>query len=115
MIDHLIDSVGDSSEAAAVEIRRWGAGMGDGPGPCGHRDVPFSVKVEGPATSIEPILPYATGKTFLNFMPDPGKEGSGGQAVAVRRPPVLLDEPLVLVAFVGHSVIEQVFADLIDG
>lgn len=78
VIDSVIDSVGDAGEAAAVEIRHWGGAMadsGNGAGPAGHRDVPFSVKVEGPAASIEPILPYATGKTFLNFMPDPTRTG----------------------------------------
>lgn len=85
VIDGVIDSVGDAGEAAAVEIRRWGAAMADGPGPCGRRDVPFSVKVEGPATSIEPILPYATGKTFLNFMPDPTRTADAFTKSDLRR------------------------------
>jgi hypothetical protein len=47
--------------------------MSAGQGPVGHRDVPFSLKVEGPVEAVEPILPYATGGTFLNFMPDPAR------------------------------------------
>jgi len=74
----------------AIEVRHWGGAManpGDDGGPCGHRDVPFSVvstamaadrdgypaakaATEAVAARLEP---YATGGTFLNFLGDPAR------------------------------------------
>jgi FAD/FMN-containing dehydrogenase len=57
-------------DAAAVEVRRWGGAMARPGGPVGHRDVPFSLTIEGDATAVRP---YATGGTFLNFVRDPAR------------------------------------------
>ena len=62
------------SPASAVEIRHWGGAMakpaGDA-GPVGHRDVPFSIIVDGPADVAAALRPYATGGSFLNFLHAP--------------------------------------------
>ncbi|GAB3445481.1 FAD-binding oxidoreductase [Actinophytocola sediminis] len=60
--------------ANAVEVRLWGGALARpdaGAGPIGHRDVPFSVVVDGPAEAAAPIAAHATGGTFLNWLPDP--------------------------------------------
>ncbi len=62
--------------ANAVEVRHWGgapARAGAGAGPVGHRDVPFSVVVDGPAEAARPIAAHATGGVFLNFLHDPAR------------------------------------------
>jgi FAD/FMN-containing dehydrogenase len=56
--------------AEAVEVRRWGGAMARSGGPVGHRDVPFSMTIEGDAGAVRP---YATGGTFLNFLRDPAR------------------------------------------
>ena len=42
-------------------------------GPVGHRDVPYSIIVDGPAEAAAPIARHATGGTFLNFLKDPAR------------------------------------------
>ena len=42
-------------------------------GPIGHRHVPLSVIVEGPAETAEPLAAYSTGGSFLNFLRDPSR------------------------------------------
>jgi FAD/FMN-containing dehydrogenase len=62
--------------AANVEVRRWGGAIARpaaGAGPVGHRDVPFSVVVDGPADVVAPVLAHATGGSFLNWLPDPAR------------------------------------------
>jgi FAD/FMN-containing dehydrogenase len=70
--DDVIDTVlAVAGEAAAVEVRHWGGAMArptPDAGPAGHRDVPFSITVDGPA---EPLWQHATGGSFLNFLHDP--------------------------------------------
>jgi FAD/FMN-containing dehydrogenase len=71
-ITALVAAVTDEVAVPAneVEVRRWGGAIGDagpGTGPAGHRDVPFAVTIEGPFESAEPVRPYATGGSFLNF------------------------------------------------
>jgi FAD/FMN-containing dehydrogenase len=86
--DAVLDVVADPDGTTAVELRQWGGAManaGADGGPCGHRDVPYSVV----STAIAPdrdgydaaraataevadrVRPYATGTTFLNFVGDP--------------------------------------------
>jgi FAD/FMN-containing dehydrogenase len=63
-----IDAV--RGDANAVEVRHWGGAMANpDAGPVGHRDVPFSVVVDGPAEG--PVDANATGGTFLNWLHDP--------------------------------------------
>jgi FAD/FMN-containing dehydrogenase len=57
--------------AAAVEVKRWGAAIGRGTTPAGHRHVPFSVTVDG--EDIRPLAPHVTGGSFLNFLKDPAR------------------------------------------
>jgi len=54
--------------ADAVEVKRWGGAIARGLTPAGHRQVPFSVTVDG--DDIGPLAPYATGGSFLNFLKD---------------------------------------------
>ncbi|TWP54041.1 FAD-binding oxidoreductase [Lentzea tibetensis] len=73
--DELVDTViGVASAANAVEVRYWGGAMARpaaGAGPVGHRDVPFSVTVDGPESAASSLWPHATGGSFLNFLHDP--------------------------------------------
>jgi FAD/FMN-containing dehydrogenase len=60
-------------DANAVEVRHWGGALSrpaPGAGP-GHRDVPFSVVVDGPADPT--ITAHATGGAFLNWLHDPAR------------------------------------------
>lgn len=57
--------------ANAVEVRLWGGALarpGVDAGPIGHRDVPFSVMIDGPADPV--ISAHATGGSFLNWLHD---------------------------------------------
>jgi len=63
-------------EANAVEIRHWGGAMSRpaaDAGPVGHRDVPFSIIVDGPSDVADQLRPYGTGGSFLNFLADPSQ------------------------------------------
>jgi FAD/FMN-containing dehydrogenase len=77
VIEHLVDAVRQpGSRVGAVEVRHWGGAMSrptPGAGPVGHRSVPLSVIVEGPAETAEALAPYATGGSFLNFLRDPSR------------------------------------------
>jgi hypothetical protein len=42
-------------------------------GPVGHRDVPYSITVDGPSEAAAPLAGHATGATFLNFLKDPAR------------------------------------------
>jgi FAD/FMN-containing dehydrogenase len=86
--DAVLDVVADpDGPAMAVELRHWGGAMarpGDGAGPIGHRDVPYSVSVTAMAPDREQwpaaraaveevcvsLRPHATGGSFLNFLGD---------------------------------------------
>lgn len=68
------------SDANAVEVRYWGGALarpgsdtGTDAGPVGHRDVPFSVAVDGRAEAAAPIAAHATGGSFLNWLHDPSR------------------------------------------
>jgi FAD/FMN-containing dehydrogenase len=72
LIDTAIETV-MTGAADAVDVRLWGGAMarrGAGAGPAGHRDVPFSVTVDGPAQAAAPLARHATGGSFLNFLRD---------------------------------------------
>jgi FAD/FMN-containing dehydrogenase len=72
VIDTAIETVMVGA-ANAVEVRLWGGAMarrGAGAGPAAHRDVPFSITVDGPAEANAPLARYATGGSFLNFLKD---------------------------------------------
>jgi FAD/FMN-containing dehydrogenase len=89
--DAVLDVVADpDGPAAAIEVRHWGGAMasaGADAGPCGHRDVPFSVVTNAIAADRDGwpaakaatqavaarLAPYATGGTFLNFLGDPAR------------------------------------------
>jgi FAD/FMN-containing dehydrogenase len=73
--DPLIAAVA-ASRAAGIEVRHWGGAMarpGAGAGPVGHRDVPFSLTVDGSPEDASPLEAYATGGSFLNFLHDTSK------------------------------------------
>jgi FAD/FMN-containing dehydrogenase len=59
--------------ANTVEVRRWGGAITRPGGPIGHRDVPFSVVVDGPAEAAAPVVAHATGGSFLNWLHDPAR------------------------------------------
>jgi FAD/FMN-containing dehydrogenase len=70
MIDALVGAV-RSGSVTAVEVKHWGGAMArpaEDAGPVGHRDVPFSLTING---SADATRPYATGGSFLNFLHDP--------------------------------------------
>jgi hypothetical protein len=77
VIEYAVDAVRrPGSRVGAVEVRHWGGAMtrpAADSGPIGHRHVPLSVIVEGPPESAEPLAPYATSGTFLNFLRDPSR------------------------------------------
>jgi Berberine and berberine like len=54
--------------AAAVEVKRWGGAIARGATPAGHRQVPFSVTVDG--EDVRALEPHVTGGSFLNFLKD---------------------------------------------
>jgi FAD/FMN-containing dehydrogenase len=57
-----------AERADAVEVKRWGGAIARGTTPAGHRQVPFSVTVDG--QDIAPLAPHVTGGSFLNFLKD---------------------------------------------
>ena len=60
-----------AATADAIEVKRWGGAIARGRTPAGHRQVPFSVTVDG--DDIGPLAPHVTGGTFLNFLKDPSR------------------------------------------
>lgn len=92
VIDAAVDAVSrEDSPAAAVEVRHWGGAIarpsagGVENGPVGHRDVPFSITVDGPAEAAAPLAAHATGGSFLNFLHDPARTHSAYTARDYRR------------------------------
>jgi len=73
LIAAAVDSVRRPVGADALEVRLWGGAIsspGPGAGPVGHRDVPFSIAVEGGPDVMASLRPYSTGGSFLNFLGD---------------------------------------------
>jgi FAD/FMN-containing dehydrogenase len=86
MIEAAIDAV--HGDAAAVEVRPWGGAIarpGEDAGPISHRDVPFTVAVDGPPESAAGIAAHATGGSFLNALPDPSRVHSAYTATDYAR------------------------------
>ena len=54
-----------------VEVKRWGGAITRGDSPAGHRNVPFSVTVDG--EDLSALRPHVTGGSFLNFLKDPSR------------------------------------------
>jgi FAD/FMN-containing dehydrogenase len=57
-----------------VEVKQWGGAIAqpahDDPGPVGHRDARFVMKIAAPAPAAAAITASATGGAFLNFLHD---------------------------------------------
>jgi FAD/FMN-containing dehydrogenase len=90
--------------ASAVEVKRWGGAIARGNTPAGHRQVPFSVTVDG--ESIGPLASHVTGGSFLNFLKDTSRTSDAYTAADFAR---LLDlkrayDPDNLFG-VGHSIV----------
>jgi FAD/FMN-containing dehydrogenase len=89
--DDVLDIVlAADSPVSMMEVRQWGGAIarpGADPGPCGYRDVPFSVvagaMVMNPAdygaavdaldAVVAQLRPHSTGKTFVNFLGESGR------------------------------------------
>jgi FAD/FMN-containing dehydrogenase len=59
--------------ANAIEVRHWGGALARADadaGPVGHRGIPFSMTIDGPAEAVAPLARFATGGSFLNFLQD---------------------------------------------
>ncbi|XRQ11196.1 FAD-binding oxidoreductase [Actinomadura welshii] len=85
--DPLIAAIADSA-APAIEVRHWGGAMSRPPadaGPVGHRDVPYSLTIDGTASDAAPLLPYSTGGSFLNFLHDTSRTATAYTAENHRR------------------------------
>jgi FAD/FMN-containing dehydrogenase len=79
-----VDAILHTAEtAAAVEIKRWGGAIARGNTPAGHRQVPFSVTVDG--EDIGPLRPHVTGGSFLNFLKDPSRTRDAYSAADLAR------------------------------
>ena len=77
--DAVIATLAELGRPNALEVRRWGGAMaaaGPDAGPVGHRDIPFSVTVDGSPEAPAPIAPHATGGSFLNFLHDTARTRS---------------------------------------
>ena len=80
--DALIDTAVETimvGAANAIDVRLWGGAIarrGTGAGPAGHRDVPFSITVDGPPEAAAPLALHATGGSFLNFLKDAARTES---------------------------------------
>jgi FAD/FMN-containing dehydrogenase len=79
LFDELSDrAIAAAAEAVAgggadeIEVRTWGGATAcsEGNGPVGHRDVPFSMTIAGPAEAAAPLAAHATSGSFVNFLHD---------------------------------------------
>jgi FAD/FMN-containing dehydrogenase len=74
LIKTAVDSVIAEDAASSLEFRHWGGATARpavGAGPVGHRDVPFSIKIDGGPEVVASLSEPATGGKFLNFLADP--------------------------------------------
>ena len=76
-------AVDATARANAVELRHWGGAMRRGTGPVGHREVPFSITVDGAPEAT--LARHATGGSFLNFLQDPSRTHTAYTADDYRR------------------------------
>jgi FAD/FMN-containing dehydrogenase len=100
-----VDAVLRTAEtAAAVEVKRWGGAIARGSTPAGHRQVPFSVTVDG--EDVAPLEPHVTGGSFLNFLKDASRTRDAYTAADLAR---LLELKRAYdpdnVFGVGHSIV----------
>jgi FAD/FMN-containing dehydrogenase len=72
-----------AESAGAVEVKRWGGAIARGTTPAGHRQVPFSVTVDG--QDIAPLAPHVTGGSFLNFLKDTSRTHDAYSAADLAR------------------------------
>ncbi|MFB4311939.1 FAD-binding oxidoreductase [Actinomadura sp. GTD37] len=82
--DALIAAI-TACDASGIELRQWGGAMArpaPDAGPVGHRDVPFSLTIDGPDDAL---APYATGGSFLNFLHDPSRTATAYTPGDLRR------------------------------
>ena len=87
VIDRAVETVMVGA-ADAIDFRLWGGAMarrGADHGPVGHRDVPFSITVDGPREAAAPLAEHATGGTFLNFLHDPARTADAYTAASWER------------------------------
>jgi FAD/FMN-containing dehydrogenase len=92
---HLYDDLPDAliseiahSGASGIEVRHWGGAMArpaPDAGPVGHRDVPFSLTIDGSAADAAPLAAHATGASFLNFLHDPSRTATAYTPENLRR------------------------------
>ncbi|HEY9293986.1 MAG TPA: FAD-binding oxidoreductase [Microlunatus sp.] len=72
-----VDAVSASDgDAQALEFRHWGGATARPAvdhGPVGHREVPFSIKLDAEPSTVDRLAQTATGKQFLNFLADPSR------------------------------------------
>ncbi len=79
--DALIEAAVDAVSVAggpvnAVEVRHWGGAIARpsyDAGPAAHRDLPFSLTIDGPA---DRFTRWSTGGSFLNWLHDPTRTAS---------------------------------------
>src|SRR3954465_1987870 len=87
--DGAIDVLLAAGEHATVEVRHWGgaiAAPGPDAGPAGPRSTALSAIGDAPSPGLAAALgPYATGGSFLNFLPDPGRTETAFTAPNLRR------------------------------
>jgi FAD/FMN-containing dehydrogenase len=79
LIKTAVDSVTAADGANVLEFRHWGGATADpGPdaGPVGHRQVPFSIKIDAGPDVVSELAGMATGTKFLNFLSDPTRTQS---------------------------------------
>jgi FAD/FMN-containing dehydrogenase len=69
----LADLVARHDSVTGVEVKHWGGAIATATdaGPAAHRDVPFTVAVNGPADALTGVRRHSTGGSFLNFLHDP--------------------------------------------
>ncbi|WP_149262953.1 FAD-binding oxidoreductase [Actinomadura sp. K4S16] len=85
--DALISAIAHSG-ASGIEVRHWGGAMASpasDAGPVGHRDVPFSLTIDGSPADAAPLAAHATGGSFLNFLHDPSRTATAYTPENLRR------------------------------
>ena len=74
------------ADANAIEVRHWGGATARADaGPVGHREVPFSMTIDGSAEAAAPLAAHATGGSFLNFLQDTSTTRAAYTAADYRR------------------------------
>ncbi|WP_427887014.1 FAD-binding oxidoreductase [Kribbella sp. GL6] len=82
LTDEVIDVVAEL-EDATVEVRHWGGAMahpGPGAGPVGHRAAAYSLIIDREVAELP-----CSGRTFVNFLGDPGRADTAYDPKDLRR------------------------------